>query len=405
MELTFSGSGGEDVTVFLHLIQKNALAQGHQRDDGRIADNAAASLTGAALRWYSDELEEDVQYSWKKLRSAMLHRFHDPDQTPNPQAPLPDAQHKVIHGAPHLITMTANNFATSTWAGTTSRGLRIYKPGRDGIQEFCEGDTKNGLITWNLGQLLKSDVSETAPIAATSSFGHKDNPEKMMVFFVSRDNHLRAHQYYAKWKIADIDVTLDGVCTGIAATWHKDDGGQSVWSVCYSTDHAIHLRQDTTNPSNDDKICNVHRSFPKTPNAFVSAAAALNNRVTSFRTGLSTSLYGLFHIPAFLGRRHIAGVNLEEFNRGIQIFVMENGNIGLYELKERDGEFEGPSYLLPEGYVSSESAISVTVSRTPRLKIYVFFTYSGNNVGYCMYDKGSTISPAGWKHGIYTVQT
>ncbi|KAG9014478.1 hypothetical protein FRB95_007160 [Tulasnella sp. JGI-2019a] len=76
-QITFEGKGSEDVTVFLQSIKRVAMIQGRQRDDDWMVDYTEASLTGDALRWFSD-LDEGTLRSWRTVRNAFLKRFTAP---------------------------------------------------------------------------------------------------------------------------------------------------------------------------------------------------------------------------------------------------------------------------------------------------------------------------------------
>jgi len=82
--MRFTGLGSEDVTEFLSDVQWVAFKEGHPRDDDWRVDYVAACLSGAALRWYS-ELEGEDQYSWMRLRQALLQHF-DRTSAPSPAA-------------------------------------------------------------------------------------------------------------------------------------------------------------------------------------------------------------------------------------------------------------------------------------------------------------------------------
>lgn len=72
--VTFSGSPSEDVTIFIQHVQKVAFARGRQRDDDWRTDYLTTCLSGDARVFYS-QLEDEDQYSWRRLRSALLQKF------------------------------------------------------------------------------------------------------------------------------------------------------------------------------------------------------------------------------------------------------------------------------------------------------------------------------------------
>lgn len=71
---TFSGNPSEDVTIFIQSVQMVAFEQGRQRDDDWRTDYLTTCLSGDALLFYS-ELDDEDQYSWRRLRAALLQRF------------------------------------------------------------------------------------------------------------------------------------------------------------------------------------------------------------------------------------------------------------------------------------------------------------------------------------------
>lgn len=74
LRLEFRGQDATECEDFINAIQRHTLSQGKQADDQWIAQFAASCFTRDALRWWSN-LEEQVQWSWKLLRSAMLYRY------------------------------------------------------------------------------------------------------------------------------------------------------------------------------------------------------------------------------------------------------------------------------------------------------------------------------------------
>lgn len=58
----------------MSIIRRRALAQGKHRDNEWIAFLAASCFVGDAFYWY-EELDEDVQNDWSRLRPALVARF------------------------------------------------------------------------------------------------------------------------------------------------------------------------------------------------------------------------------------------------------------------------------------------------------------------------------------------
>lgn len=73
-ENTFDGSGSLKASTFIRNVRQQALTKDRQDNDKWMAQTAAASLDGSALDWY-EELDEEVQESWKLLRRAILTRW------------------------------------------------------------------------------------------------------------------------------------------------------------------------------------------------------------------------------------------------------------------------------------------------------------------------------------------
>ncbi|KAG9019211.1 hypothetical protein FRB90_005286 [Tulasnella sp. 427] len=73
--LDFSGSPDESVGTFIKSVQRVALMKQRTHQDQWIAHYAAGCFDNDALIWYSD-LDEDTCNSWRKLRKALLERYH-----------------------------------------------------------------------------------------------------------------------------------------------------------------------------------------------------------------------------------------------------------------------------------------------------------------------------------------
>lgn len=72
--ISFGGAPNESSTAFVQSLQRVGFQQRRGRDDGWMAEYAAACFEGAALIWYTD-LDEEVQESWKKLRTKLLRSY------------------------------------------------------------------------------------------------------------------------------------------------------------------------------------------------------------------------------------------------------------------------------------------------------------------------------------------
>lgn len=254
MQLVFSGTSGEDVTAYLRRVQLEALQQGCPDDNALIVDLVTASLEGAALRWFCEQ-EEDVQEDWKKLRRAMLCHYKDVPTQLDPPSSTGSAPAKVVHAAPHLTTATvsvslylmslqysltasscpfqASNLAATAWSSSKSQGcagIRLYKPGKGCIDEICNAGTQFDALAWSLGARLVPpiSISDTAPIAAANSFGLHEQAERIAVYYVSRNNHLRAFQYDGSWVEGGLDVPLEGICTELTAECRVCAGKRSI---------------------------------------------------------------------------------------------------------------------------------------------------------------------------------
>lgn len=78
-DLVFDGSAtGPKCSTFVRYIRRKTLANGTQRDDQLVADTAAASMDGNALRWFEDQ-DAEIQESWKLLRRALLQKWPEED--------------------------------------------------------------------------------------------------------------------------------------------------------------------------------------------------------------------------------------------------------------------------------------------------------------------------------------
>lgn len=79
----FEGTDPKECEAFVATIRRRALELGKHRDNEWMAVFASSYLGSDALYWYED-LEEDVQNDWSRLRPALLARFGRRGQTPTP---------------------------------------------------------------------------------------------------------------------------------------------------------------------------------------------------------------------------------------------------------------------------------------------------------------------------------
>ncbi|KAG9039731.1 hypothetical protein FRB95_007158 [Tulasnella sp. JGI-2019a] len=129
--ITFDGQGSEDVTVFLQSVKRVALVQGRQRDDDWMVDYAEASLTGDALRWFSD-LDEGTLRSWRTVRNAFLKRFTTPvarsARMSASTAPAPAASAAAPAAAPRMAVPQFSKLPKPNEVlGSILKGGNVYK--------------------------------------------------------------------------------------------------------------------------------------------------------------------------------------------------------------------------------------------------------------------------------------
>ncbi|KAG8993794.1 hypothetical protein FRB94_010373 [Tulasnella sp. JGI-2019a] len=154
---------------------------------------------------------------------------------------------------PDLATQTAKSFAITAWKTSKLYGrnsIRIYREENGGVRELCS-IYSSGVLRWKRGRIIPSvgGVSGTAPLAAAHSFGSGPQQERMAVYYIAQDNHLRDLIFFeSKWTQGDLDVPLGNeVCTGLHATWHLDKESNSIWTICYTTAKEIHFRKEIRN--------------------------------------------------------------------------------------------------------------------------------------------------------------
>ncbi|KIO18667.1 glycoside hydrolase family 13 protein [Tulasnella calospora MUT 4182] len=84
----FEGADPKECEAFVATVRRRGLEQGKHRDNEWMAVFASSYLGGDALYWYED-LEEDVQNDWSRLRPALLARFGRRGKNPSvtPSAP------------------------------------------------------------------------------------------------------------------------------------------------------------------------------------------------------------------------------------------------------------------------------------------------------------------------------
>lgn len=75
----FHGIDGVEAEEWVCAVRHKALSLGRQRDNDWVADFASTCLAGDALRWY-ENLDEDVQGDWRKLRLAILTQWPAPSR-------------------------------------------------------------------------------------------------------------------------------------------------------------------------------------------------------------------------------------------------------------------------------------------------------------------------------------
>ncbi|KAG8898826.1 hypothetical protein FRC01_010752, partial [Tulasnella sp. 417] len=79
--LVFEGTDPKECEAFVATVRRRGLEQGKHRDNEWMAVFASSYLGGDALYWYED-LDEDVQNDWSRLRPALLARFGRRGTTP-----------------------------------------------------------------------------------------------------------------------------------------------------------------------------------------------------------------------------------------------------------------------------------------------------------------------------------
>jgi hypothetical protein len=93
-ELSFQGTVGEDVSLFLRDVKRVARKEGRQRDEEWLVDYVEECLSGPALQWFI-HLDDEVARNWKALRMALLNRFAAPGPPIPPPAAVPPSPASV----------------------------------------------------------------------------------------------------------------------------------------------------------------------------------------------------------------------------------------------------------------------------------------------------------------------
>lgn len=91
----FHGVDGVEAEEWVCAVRQKALSLQKQRDNDWIADFASTCFVGDALRWYED-LDENVQRDWRKLRLALLTQWPAPSHRDQAAPPNPQTQSAII---------------------------------------------------------------------------------------------------------------------------------------------------------------------------------------------------------------------------------------------------------------------------------------------------------------------
>lgn len=78
----FEGTDPKECEAFVASVRRRGLELGKHRDHEWMAVFTSSYLAGEALYWYED-LDEDVQNDWSRLRPALLARFGRRGKTPS----------------------------------------------------------------------------------------------------------------------------------------------------------------------------------------------------------------------------------------------------------------------------------------------------------------------------------
>lgn len=74
VQLTFSGSSGQEAEAFVQAVQRRAHAAGKLRDNDWIVDLVSVCFEGDALRWF-ESLDDKTQGDWKLMKAAILRQY------------------------------------------------------------------------------------------------------------------------------------------------------------------------------------------------------------------------------------------------------------------------------------------------------------------------------------------
>lgn len=135
----FKGIDGVEAEEWVCAIRQKALSLRRQRDNDWIADFASTCFVGDALRWYED-LDEDTQRDWRKLRLALLAQWPAPSQRDQAAPPNPQTQSAIIPtpaAAPPVntdgtrigrirIIATDNRTGSIAFSGYVSRTINTF---------------------------------------------------------------------------------------------------------------------------------------------------------------------------------------------------------------------------------------------------------------------------------------
>ncbi|KAG9022635.1 hypothetical protein FRB95_014516 [Tulasnella sp. JGI-2019a] len=318
-----------------------------------------------------------------------------------------------IASNPNLTTQTAKSFATTAWRFSKlygGRAIRIYRPENGGIRELYSVNSA-GLIQWKVGRLLTpvGGISDTAPMAAANSHGPDSDYERMALYYIAMDNHLRSLIWFDhKWTQSDLDVSLGNeVCTGLHATWHKDKKSNLVWMICYTVSGKMFFRREIRNDPNSKPIVeegtvNLRSGKPLTlvVDAEPDYDAVILSTGSGYR-GNSGTAPEFISLPFQLGPVHrIASISCDP-EREMRFFVTENNIINQYTLDRTTSTFSSPLPVVPVGKVAMGGLITTTAWKSDTVTIFAFFLYSGDNIGYCRYDY-SNKSLAPHAHAVQT---
>ena len=79
-DFIFQGLDGEECEDFVFWINWRGKEEGKESDDQWMAKLAMHYMAKGALRWYTVQLEPEVQESWKLLRKALMDHYPAPEQ-------------------------------------------------------------------------------------------------------------------------------------------------------------------------------------------------------------------------------------------------------------------------------------------------------------------------------------